>query len=327
MPSLLLICLLAATMVSLGQSTPASTNLFTLTQNLADAATHHDPLEVAKLSEALGSAPLKDVEGDLPLLIALTESAVDNTRAFAVLSLIGLSGTTDSHGPRVDTERLRLLVPYLPRLAPRLLDPVTVGPAYFVFNLAATLRPPPTEMLPLLTRALENPITTHPLAPARGPEYRGSAGPGIVAILLIAGASFHADPVTRITEGSSSPEAQQTILRYLHRPDQTAQSIAETIRVIALAQPQNPELNDDLMRFLDSNDASLRMALLMNLPRITLSPAAFTATKAHLVQLAADPSQSPEFRSAANVILACWDNDRHHNCQYIPDSVTVNSAR
>jgi hypothetical protein len=66
-----------------------------------------------------------------------------------------------------------------------------------------------------------------------------------VGILLVAGASFYADPVTHITEGSDTEEVQQAILRFLHRSDQTSRTIAATIRTIALAQPQNPNLNDD----------------------------------------------------------------------------------
>jgi hypothetical protein len=164
-----------------------------------------------------------------------------------------------------------------------------------------------------LIRALDDPKSTQPLPLPKDTQNKISAGPGIAAILLIAGASYHADPVTHITEGSSLPEAQQAVRRFLHRSDQTATSIAHTIRTIAIAQPQNPELNDDLVRFLDSSEPVVRMALLTNLPRITFSPATFAASKTHLVQLASDPSASSEFRTAANTIIACWDNDRHHN--------------
>jgi hypothetical protein len=147
-----------------------------------------------------------------------------------------------------------------------------------------------------LIRALDDPKSTQPLPSPKDPEDK-----------------IYADPVTHISEGSSMPEAQQAVRRFLHRSDQTATSIAQTIRTIALAQPQNPELNDDLVRFLDSSEPVVRMALLTNLPRITFSPATFAATKTHLVQLASDPSASSEFRTAANTIIACWDNDRHHN--------------
>ena len=140
-------------------------------------------------------------------------------------------------------------------------------------------------------------------------------GAGVAGILLNAGASFHLDPVTHITEGSDTEEVQQAILRFLRRPDQTFQSIAQTIRIIALAQPQNPNLNDDLLRFLDSEDPMVRMELLRNLTRLTFSQTAFTSAKAHIAQMISGPSTSNEFRTTASAILLCWDNNRHHPCQ------------
>lgn len=140
-------------------------------------------------------------------------------------------------------------------------------------------------------------------------------GAGVAGILLNAGASFHLDPVTHITEGSDTEEVQQAILRFLRRPDQTFQSIAQTIRIIALAQPQNPSLNDDLLRFLDSDDSMLRMELLRNLTRLTFSQTASTSAKAHIAQMISGTSTSNEFRTTANAILLCWDNNRHHPCQ------------
>ncbi len=306
MPHLLLFCLLS-TSISLGQSSATPPDLPSLIRNLPEAAAHHNPDALESLSEALAKAPLTDLQANLPALIALTESPDELVRPFAVLSLAGLS---EQPGP--DRQRRQLLVPYLSRLAPRLLDPATEAPAYFFFNSIASLRPPPAELLPILIRALDDPKSIQPLPSPNNPQGQ-VIGPGIAAILLIAGASYRADPVTHITEGSSLPEAQQAVRRFLHRSDQTATSIAQTIRTIAIAQPQNPELNDDLARFLDSSEPVVRMALLTNLPRITFSPATFAATKTHLVQLASDPSASSEFRIAANTIIACWDNDRHHN--------------
>ena len=322
MPHLLLFCLLS-TSISFGQSSTTPPDLPSLIRNLPEAAAHHDPDGLVSLSEALAKTSLNDLQANLPALIALTESPNEFVRSFAVLSLAGLS---EQPGPGIDSQRRRLLVPYLSRLAPRLLDPATEAPAYFVFNSIASLRPLPTELLPILTRALDDPKSTQPLPSPQGSQDKSYAGPGIAAILLLAGASFHAHPVTHITEGSSLPEAQQAVRGFLHRSDQTAPSIAQTIQMIALAQPQNPELNYDLVRFLDSSDPAVRMTLLTNLPRITFSPAIFSATKTHLGQLASDPSTSSEFRTAAHTILACWNNDRHHACQYIPNTVTVNST-
>jgi hypothetical protein len=192
--------------------------------------------------------------------------------------------------------------------------------SYFVLNNLASIRPASADLSRVLLQALEDPRSTKPLpssknAPNNPHPTEVYVGAGAVGILLVAGASFHLDPVTQITEGSDTEEVQQAILRFLHRPDQTSRSIAETIRTIALAQPQNPNLNDDLLRFLDSEDPAVRMELLRNLTRLTFSQTAFTSAKAHVAQMASEPSTTTEFRTTASAILLCWDNNRHHPCQ------------
>jgi hypothetical protein len=144
-----------------------------------------------------------------------------------------------------------------------------------------------------------------------------------VAVLLNAGVTFHFDPVTDITEGSDSPEVQQAILRFLHRSEHTNRSLAQTINTLADAQPQNPQLNADILRLLDSSDPMLRVGLLQYLPRLTLPPTDFTTAEAYVAQMASDPSAWPEFRTTAKTILPCWDNDRHHACQSMPNAVNV----
>jgi hypothetical protein len=183
-------------------------------------------------------------------------------------------------------------------------------------------------MLPLLFYALDDPRSTKPLPPLQNQPDRSSksdiyVGPGIVAILLNSGATFYRDPVTHITEGSDTAEVQHAILLFLHRSDQTNRSITQTIQAIALAQPQNPELNADLLRLLDSDDSMVRVEMLQSLPRLTFAPADFAEAKAHVTRMASDPAASSEFRTTANTILPCWDNDRHHACQYMQNSVNV----
>lgn len=281
-------------------------------------------MPTVKLSESLTNAPLNEVERNLPALIALTESSDDRTRTFAELSLLGVEGMAGD-SPRIDTERSKLLLPYLDRFPPRLFDAATAAPAILLLNTFAAIRPLAPGILPLLTHALDDPRSTQPLlSPQHTPDSPGFiVGPDIVYILLQAGATFHLDPATHIIEGSDSPEIQQIIRRFLHRSDQTSRSISETIHTLALAQPQNPELNADLLRFLDSDDPALRLAILNDLPRLTFPPSDFAAAKEHLKSLASDPAASPQFRATAQTILGCWNNDRHHDCIYVPDAVNV----
>lgn len=319
MPLPLLLVTYLGMSVAAFQSAATPPDLASLIRALPTAAKLNDPTTIVNLSKALGDVPLKTVETALPALIDLTESPESRTRFHAVVSLIGLEGV-DANPPRFDTERLRLLLPYVPRLAPRLFDPATAGACYLVFNSLAHIRPVSPDLSRVLLQALDDPRSTRPLPPLKDvqnslPPTEDSMGAGIVAALLSAGASFHLDPVTHITEGSDTEEVQQAILRFLHRPDQTSRTIAETIRTIALAQPQNPNLNDDLLRFLDSDDPAVRMELLRNLTRLSFSQAAFASAKAQVAQMVSDPSTSNEFRTTASAILLCWDNNRHHSCQ------------
>jgi hypothetical protein len=307
------------------QAASASTDLASLIRNLpAEAAQAKDPSPVEPLADRLAEAPLQEVEANLPALIALTESSNDRTRSFAELSLLGVEGMAGK-SPHFDSERIKLLSPYAARLIPHLFDPSTLGATVILLSNLASVRPLPPDLLRLLTNALADPRSTQPLPlpPSQLPRPKMIVGPAIVDILLRAGATFHLDSTTHITEGSDSAEVQQAILRFLRRPDQTDSSIGQTIHVMALAQPQNPKLNADLLRFLDSKDPTVQMEMLRNLTRLTFTPADFANAKAHLSNMVSDPATSSEFRTVANTILPCWDNNRHHLCQDISNAVNV----
>ncbi len=79
-------------------------------------------------------------------------------------------------------------------------------------------------------------------------------------IVLPAGATFEVDPKTAITEGPDSPEVQAAVAAFAQRPDQTPESLAETVRAIALAQPQNPEVNEHLLPLLDTGGIARSLA-------------------------------------------------------------------
>src|SRR3954447_18489453 len=151
---LLLLCLLAGSASS--QPAPASPDLASLIHDLPTAARKNDMGPMVKLSELLADAPLKTVETDLPALIDLTESTESRTRFYAVASLMGLRGGENKPSPRLDTERLRLLFQYVPRLAPRLFDPATAAVSYFVLDNLAFIRPASTDLSRILLKALED---------------------------------------------------------------------------------------------------------------------------------------------------------------------------
>ena len=107
---------------------------------------------------------------------------------------------------------------------------------------------------------------------------------------------------------------QAAVIQFLARPDQTPSSLAETVRVLAVAQAQNPEVNAHLIPLLSSPDQRVQLALLQHLNSLTLPRAAYTAARAKVTQMAADPAAPPLVRSYGTQLLSCWSNDRHRMC-------------
>lgn len=308
-PSLLALVFLLGTVSS--QAPSQSPDLALLIGDLPAAAHRNDMMAAVSLSEHLMSAPIEQVQADLPALIVHTESTEGPVRSLAVLSLIGLEGIRENKPTPIDTERLNLLAPYIPRLAPRLLDPTTAPTALILFDALSLIRPVPDQLSRILIQTLDAPGSTQPIKRDSGDMILSF---GIVRAVVDVGATYHSDPATHITEGTDSPEVRTAILRFLHRPDQTPQSLAETIRCLAHSQPQNPDVNADLLRFLDSADPTIRMELVHDLPSLTLQQTDFSAAKEKLARIAADPSAPSELSGAANSILPCWNNNRHHPC-------------
>ncbi len=142
MSSPLLTLLLIAASSALFQAASNSPDLASLIRDLpAKAADGTDPTPVVQPAEKLGAAPLQEVEANLPVLIALTETSDDRTRSFAVFSLMGMEGMSGNPPNRMDKEKIKLLLPYTSRLAPRLFDPATAAAAILILNPMAGMRP------------------------------------------------------------------------------------------------------------------------------------------------------------------------------------------
>ena len=139
-----------------------------------------------------------------------------------------------------------------------------------------------------------------------------SIGPQMLWVLLSADATFHRDPVTNIPEGKDTPEVQQAIVTFLRRPDQTAESLSETVRALALAQVQNPPVNAELSRLLDSTDPIVQRAILSHIATLTLTPEDFASAHTRVTQLASSAATPIEIQKLAKTLLTCWSNDRHY---------------
>ena len=304
------------------QTGPKTKTLQELSQELAALPASNDPMWLAQSGEIVRDASLAEIKEALPSLVRLSESEDGPQSRNALFVIYGIASRQKAGLPENQRENdiaaAQLVVPYIPRLAPRLFDPDMLrrSVSLMTFQSLAAVRPAPPELIAAAIQVLQDPRSTIQLpdAATRSPARKApSMGPLMLWVLLPAGATFYRDPVTGITERQDSPDVQQAILTFLRRPDQTAESRTESIRAMALAQPQNTAVNAELLRWLDSSDTSVQVSLLRNLPRLTLSPADFAWGNARVKQLSEDPAAPNDVRMLATALLGCWNNDRHRN--------------
>lgn len=306
------------TIIGTAQSVAQARSLSSVVQELGSNPAQQAPQWMARLDTTINAASLSEVKQALPTLVTFTESPDPQLRGKALLVVYGIASRTLPGDRRsVDVAPNQLIAPYIPRLEPRLTD--SAAPARNVagllfYSLAASLRPTPPELLTALLKVLDDPQSTQQLSDTTNPAHIGKApsmGPAMLWALLKTEATYYRDPTTGITEGRNSVEVQKAIIAFLRRPDQTTESISESIRAMALAQAQNPDVNAELLRFLDSPDAAVQSAMLTNLPRLTLAPQDFASAKAQVARLANDPAKQADVQKLASAILPCWNNDRH----------------
>ena len=314
----------------LGQSTtPINKTIHSVVQDLETHPEGYGPHWAGELDGPVNSASIAEITQELPALIALTESSNPQLRGNALLLLYGIAGRQRAGLPENRGERDLLadeaIVPYISRLAPRFTDPSTSNRSLtlILFQALGVVRPTPPQLLKVALTVLQDPQSTHATPDTTGKSPTGEApslGPQVLWVLLSADATFHRDPVTNLTEGQDSPEVQQAIVTFLRRPDQTAESLTETVRALALAQVQNPAVNAELLRLLDSTDPIVQRAILSHIATLALTPENFASAHARVSQLATSAATRPEIQRLARALLVCWSNDRHHDVCPLPEA-------
>lgn len=275
-----------------------------------DAA--HDPQWTTELDTIVQSATVDDVKRVLPAIVSLTESSHPKLRATALLVMFAIvTGSKDA----LTTDEA--IVPYLPRLEPRLMDSFYPcrGMSLLLFQAFTAIRPVAPVLIQAALTVLKDPQSTHAMSnttPGSLPRSGPSPGPQMLWILLPAAATFYLDPATNITEGRDSSKVQSAIIEFLHRSDQTTESLSESIRALTVSQVQNPDVNAALLPLLSSTDVDLQKALLGQLARLTFTPDDFASARIRVKSIATDPNSPADLQELAGSLLSCWSNDRHH---------------
>lgn len=323
-PSIAGLALAALTISSFGQSTPPSLKtLHSIIQDLDAHPEGPEPEGIGELEGLVDAATIAEIKQELPTLVSLTESPHPQQSVEALLILITVARRQKAGLPKnraeIDPLAAEAIRPYISRLAPRFTDPSpNRGFALMLFTNLVGVRPVSPELVKVALRVLQDPKSTQttPDTTSKSPgESEASMGPQILWLLLPADANFYRDPATNTTEGQDSPEVQQAIVNFLRRPDQTAESLSETVRALALSQVQNLTVNRELLHLLNSTDPIVQKAILSHIASLTLAPEDFASAHARVMQIAANPSTPVEIQKLAKPLLTCWSNDRHHdNC-------------
>ena len=270
--------------------TPAS--LATLLQECIDRANAGDNSAafnaVLNLAEALGKAPLAEVKDVLPAIMQAIDDKNPAIRTLALNSIVAIQSRSNPDRT-LRGDALPLLEPEIPRIAAHLTDDDTHIRSTTANVLGGFGPKPPDTIFPPLIAYLKR------------DDAVSSVGSSIVFQLV------RLDP--------QRPSVATAIIAFLNRNDQTPDYLTSSIDAIAHAPLQNETINTAIVHQLDPpRPTAVRIAVIRDLPELQLPGDVFTATQAHLRQIAASEQEDAAIRSAADSILPCWTNDRHNPC-------------
>ncbi len=316
----------ALTCLASAQDPSPAPDIASLVQQITAQSAHPAPDYFDALDRSVQAEPLSALQRQIPAVLDLADLPDPPTRFLALDVLFDLENRKAPDARSIDLAARVMLVPYIARIAPKLHDPdpPTSAMAFEVLQGLSVLRPAPPELLNVLLEELRRPDATTAIQPppdqGPGAPYSRSKGPvpapgpEVLFILLAADATLFRDPSTGIPEGRNSPEIQAAVIEFIRRKDQIPASLAETMRAISLAQPQNTEVNAALIPFLDSSDPLVLRALLSYMNRFSLAPETYAAAHAKVEQIAANANAPVDERTLAKRLLGCWHNNRHEMC-------------
>jgi hypothetical protein len=109
-----------------------------------------------------------------------------------------------------------------------------------------------------------------------------------------------------------SAQADDAMVAFLDRPDQTKSTIAECVHTLALSHASE-RVNDAALRRVFELKA-MSVYILQFVGRMRLTPAQLAVQKERLLALSNDESAYPEVRKAAGKVVACWTGESSSAC-------------
>jgi HEAT repeat protein len=242
---------------------------------------------VLNLAEALGKAPLSEIKDVLPDIMQAVDDKNPAVRTVALDSIVAIESRSNPDRT-LRGDALPLLEPEIPRIAAHLTDDDNHIRSTTASVLGGFIIKPPDAVFAPLIAYLKREDAVSPV------------GSSVVFDL--------------VRLGPQRPAVAVAIIAFLGRPDQTPDSLVNSIDAIAHAQTHNEEIDTAIAHGLETSKGAVKIAIIHDLPELQLPDEVFTATQTRLRQIAASDQEDPAVRAAANIILPCWINDRHKPC-------------
>ena len=253
----------------------------------------HSPTdeEIAAALAAKPAAGAAEVHEALPALTKVLENADTPLRTFGLSLLSSLEAPPDAPAgsdappvapqpPVLKAETAAALAPEVPQIAARLTDDLPANRLLAANVLGGFAGNAPAAIYAPLYAYLKR------------EDAPGPVGTAVVQDLLLLG------PLT--------PEAEAAIAKFLHRSDQTSDTRANLVDAIATSPNQSRSLNQSLIAFLGSDDASLRARVILSLPQMDLADDVYAETHTRVAQMVDNTSESLQVVNAAKAVSTCW---------------------
>jgi hypothetical protein len=255
------------------------------------SANGHSP-EAEELNSVTTFATMPDaadIKAAVPLLLLALDSSDTPVRTYALTALAGLQAPAEADAAAATSGNVTtaykaataaLLAPAIPKIAAHLTEE-SIPNRVLTANVLGGFTPnPPATVFPPLYAFLKR------------DDAIGQIGFAVVSDLLQFG------PV--------SADTNTAVARFLRRSDQTADSRANLVDLIATKPNQSKSLNKSLLAYLDSDEPGLRARVILSLPQLDLAPDVFADTRTRISQLADNTGENLQVVNAAKAVAPCW---------------------
>ncbi|GEM_PF-1895966 len=274
-----------------GQAPPTPPLAPRVAEVLHRSSNGHSP-DTEELNSVSTSTPdAADLQAAVPLLLKALTNSDTPVRTYALTALSGIQVAVDTASAAPPSSGAMGATAYTAETT------ALLAPA--ILTIASHLT---EESIPnrILTATILGGFTPNPPAAIYPPLYAfltrddaiGQIGFAVVSDLM----QF----------GPISEDTNAAVARFVRRSDQTPDSRANLVDLIATRSNQSQSLNKTLLTYLNSDEPGLRARVILSLPQLDLAPEVFAETRTRISQLADNTGENLQVVNAAKAITTCW---------------------